>query len=1337
MSEPAIPLRPKGKRRVILWVLLTVSAVVVLVPLAALGLLWSGGADGWARRAVIEQVGNLTGGTVDLGSIRLDPLALRLALHDFTIHGREPAGTPPFFHADQLDVAVSIDNFWSHKISLRNLEVTRPSIHIRFEKDGSSNAPAPRPPATAQSATPLRQRLFTLAVRRLRLVDGEMLFNGVRIPLVAEGDRFDFALDYSAPNGVPAFLGDLRWQQFQVALRRYIPFRSDISVRFQVEQNSFSVTQLVWNLPHTSLDAQLSVANFAQPDLTFRYRGHLDLQDIREILRQPTTPDGRVDFTGQGNYSAGRFALDGGYTGEGIALHFQWFHAGGFTSRGSYHANNDGLTVPDFSATALGGSTTGKVQLTFPNLAFRTETRTSGVSLQAALAAVNNPGFPVSPLHWAGAVDVDAVTSWTADFHNLDSQGVSFWAPPSELQPGQIPATAHITYHYRMANDTVTLAPSEISTPSSRLQMSGTLGRVDSAMDETFETEDLVPWNDFINRLRGEDAEPKHIGGKAHWQGRITGPLGDPTFSGHVQGTGARYETLLWDTVEGDLTYRSNGFRFEHATATRGPSSAQFDSSLELNEWSFDPDSTWNLDATLVRTDTDGLQALAGWTYPAHGLLSGTFHGSGTHANPQLQGLFDVVEPRAWGWKFDRARGQITLNDAQIRIANAELRLPPPPPANGQPAAAQGLLTGNFMYGTSDSQVSFDLTGAVLPLEGISLIQTSRLPIGGQLSFQLKGNGPLRAPQIDGALRLVNLRLGSEVWGSFQSQITSDGKQLALTVDSDASTGEVHGRTQITLGGDYPITGQIALRQVDPDAFLAAALRLESQTGHSSVDGEFTWSGALLHPETIQVDANLTRLAINYAYVSLENTGPVRLQYRAKEVRIQSATLNGTDTNLELSGSASFAGDHALNLRANGGMNLRLLSVFAPKMDAQGPARVDAGIAGTFDSPRVTGQVEIQDASFRYGDFPAGLSHVKGDLIFDTTRMVFDNLTAESGGGQLSVNGILTYGNGPLRYDVAVRSDRVRIRYPVGLSWLAGGTLRLSGNSTAATLSGRVTVERLLMAENFNLGSLVGGSSQSLSGPTTNSPFLRNLQFDIQADLAPNARFEWASASFQTEASMQVRGTWEHPILLGHLHLLNGSMDFRGNRYQLSRGDVNFANPFRLDPLVAIEASTTIRQYAVTVNFNGPASHLTMSYRSDPPLPSSDIIALLALGQTGEESQLRGTGQTPSSGATTLLSEAISSQLGGRVQRLFGISHFSVDPAMSNTATTGSENMPRVTVSQQVSQNLIVTYVTNVTSTQQQIIQIEYAVRKDLSIVALRDENGTFGIDVVRTARFK
>ena len=83
--------------------------------------------------------------------------------------------------------------------------------------------------------------------------------------------------------------------------------------------------------------------------------------------------------------------------------------------------------------------------------------------------------------------------------------------------------------------------------------------------------------------------------------------------------------------------------------------------------------------------------------------------------------------------------------------------------------------------------------------------------------------------------------------------------------------------------------------------------------------------------------------------------------------------------------------------------------------------------------------------------------------------MVFDNVVAESGGGRLAIGGTVAYGEGPLTYALNAHSDQVRIRYPVGMSWLVGGTLRLSGNTEAATLSGRIVVDRLLMAEGFDL----------------------------------------------------------------------------------------------------------------------------------------------------------------------------------------------------------------------------------------------------------------------------
>ncbi|PYU21939.1 MAG: hypothetical protein DMG30_16310 [Acidobacteria bacterium] len=1316
------------------WVL-GVVLVLVAVPLSLMLILSNGAADNYVRRTIVEQIQNLTSGKAELAAFHFNPWRLRVTLNDFTVYGREPDGTPPFFHADRLEVGLRIDSVWGRRISLGDVEVSHPVLHVRLERDGSINVPIARR-STQENA--LRERIFEVVARRLRLEQGEVLFNDVRVPLVAEGGRFELSVDYAELDAKPMYLGQFRWQEMELVARRYLPFESDLSVRFTLERDSFSVTQLLWKAPHTSIDAQLSNSSFAKPNWVFRYRGHLDFEDIRSILRKPNSPSGNVDFAGNGHLADGRLAVNGSYSAADISMPYDWFHSSGISSRGSYRADRAALEVPDFSAQALGGAIDGQAHLDFHTLGFRVNAHAHDMDLATLLAAVNNDNLPIVPLHWGGIADVQAVTTWIADFKNLDSRGISVWVPRHQLLAGQIPVMASLDYHYSMAERDVVLNASHIDTPSSNVQFSGTLAAQTSKLDATFDSQDLVPWDDFINRLRGKNAEPKVMAGRFHWQGHVTGPLSRPSFSGHVTGTNARYDKLSWDQIEGDMSYSPQEFSFTRANVRRDRSSAQLELSLTLDNWSFQPENSWQLDATLVRTDTDGLQALLGYSYPAHGLLSGTFHGRGTHANPELTGLFDVVDPQAWGWRFDRARGEMTIHHGEVRIANAELRLVPP--AVSVNPTAPGLLTGNFTYHTTDGQAVFDLTGAGLPLEGVTGIQTPRLPVGGNISFHLSGQGPLFAPKLDGSLRLVDLKLRNEEIGSFDARVQSDGSKLALQVDSAISPGELHGNVDVSLAGAYPLSGQVTVSQIDLDPLIVSALHLTGLTGHSQIDGQFGISGALLQPDMISVDANLTQVSFDYQYIKLQNQGPVQLRYGNHEVQVRQANLRGVDTDFRVSGFARFAADRALDMRVAGAANLRLFSGFVPNLDVRGPAQMDASIVGTLSSPRITGRVHVQDASARYGDFPAGLSQLAGDFIFDASRITFNDVTSETGGGRLLLSGSLTYDNGPLSYDLTARTEQVRVRYPVGTSWLAGGDLRLLGTTQAATLSGHVTADRLLMSEGFDVTSLIASSPETTNGPRATSPFLRNLQFDVQADTTPAAVIEWSSGRFQSEANVRVRGTWDHPILLGNIHLLSGGLSMRGNQYRLTRGDLNFVNPFRADPVLNVEVSTTIQQYEVTVDFTGPASHLTMSYRSDPPLPSSDIITLLALGQPGGESVLRGGAaavQTPQLGATTLLSEAISSQLGGRVQRLFGVRHFSVDPDYL-AATSATQNPgARVTIAEQVSHNLVITYSTDVTSTQEQVIQIEYTVRPDVSVVALRDENGTFGVDVVRRQRFK
>jgi translocation and assembly module TamB len=544
------------------------------------------------------------------------------------------------------------------------------------------------------------------------------------------------------------------------------------------------------------------------------------------------------------------------------------------------------------------------------------------------------------------------------------------------------------------------------------------------------------------------------------------------------------------------------------------------------------------------------------------------------------------------------------------------------------------------------------------------------------------------------------------------------------------STGSLSGEISVGWADPMPVEGKISIQNINLDPFLMTSLHLKSFPGHGTADGDITVTGELKHPENLVVDSNLSKLVLTYDVLKLENSGPIHLTSTRDNLKIISARLQGLNTNIDLSGSVQFTGRRTVAMKLNGTLDLRLLSAYIKDVDIGGHLDTNASFEGTLDRPRIIGRMKLLDASVRSADFPTGLSNLKGDLNFDVNRLFFDNVTGEAGGGVLALSGSVNYSEKPLRYDISAKTDRIRVRYPEGISWLLGGGLRLAGTPDGGLLTGKVIIQRV----NMNAGLESAGTLVAPDTGGATSSFLRNLQFDVEASSTSDARMEWPGAQLEADANLRVRGTAEHPIMLGHIHVLSGELYFHNNRYRVARGDLNFANPFRLDPVINVEATTNIQQYEITLNFSGQSSKLSLSYRSDPPLPANDIITLLALGQTTSESTLRsgGTTQTGNAGATALLSEAISSQLGGRVERLFGITRFRVDPGLNGVTATGSGQnaTARITVEQQVTRNLTVLYESNVNSTQQQVIQVEYIVNRNVSVVALLDQNGTFGIDV-------
>jgi translocation and assembly module TamB len=1294
-------------------------AILVLLLLAGIALfaLTTSFFQRVVRTAIVQQLQDRTGARVEMGGFHLHPFSLRAEIDNLTLHGLEPLSVPPLFHADRVDVSLKILSFIGREIKLDKLIVQRPELALEVDKAGASNIPTPR---VAPSSNPWQQTLFNLRIGHLDLRDGGALINDQKYPLSARGQNFQFHLTYDHPLvGAESYVGNFQWAQIEIDVPRDSPFRFDTSAKFILHRDSFEIEDFNLKLPHSGLNLRAELSSFQNPAWDFHYRGTLSLADVRTIVRQRLVPDGITDFSGTARYAAHQWSGSGHYSGHDIQLPYEWFHASGLSSWGDYEIARQQLVVPNFNVRALKGALDGRVEMDLKTLAFRTQTHFHQASLSDAFTAVNNESFPISALRWEGDIDVVSVNTWVSDFRHFRTKGDSRWTPPAVLDPGMIPVSALVHFDYIDDTHAITLTESEITTPHTHLAFSGFLGAKDSTLDLKLNSSEVKDWDHFINDLIDPDAVPVPITGQLDFSGRVLGPLAGPSFAGHAHATNALYDTYYLDDIEGDLDYSVDSFRLAKTVVKRGGTTANLDVALFFDgEWSFTPQSHWSVEGSAEHASSADIQSLLGTSYPVAASVSGTFRAGGSRSEPVFDASVELADIQAKGFRFDSFTGQVHFANDEMRVARAQLR------------RKDGRISGDALYRPIEKTTEFNIAGTGIALDEIQMIQTASVPLGGTVDFNIRGNGPITAPIGQGDFHVVALKVGSDQQGDFIGQVNSDGQQVRLTVSSEKSNGALHGEVALGLNSDREISGKLVVTQFDLDPLLKTGLHLKNVTRQSSVDGEFTIAGSLRAPDSIVINADIAHISFDYLFISLRNDGPIEFSYRRNEVKIDRAHITGPNSNFDITGSARFDRDRPIHVNVTGDVNLGLLKGVLPDLQAAGKADVNVAIQGTLSKPRITGRAKVQDASAIYAESPVGLSHVNGELVFDSSRLLFENLVAESGGGQLSLSGSVTYGeDGPVRYEISAKTNQVRVRYPAGMSWLVGGTLQLSGTTDAAILSGNLELKRLLFAEGVDISSFFSASPDS-SGAST-SAFMRNLTFDVASHTAPGARIEWAGAQVEIDSDLHLRGTPDRPILLGHIHLLGGEMSFRGNNFALTRGDINFANPFQLDPELNIEATSTISQYQVTINFSGRASKLSLSYRSDPPLPDTDIVALLALGTTGEESALRSTGAAGGQnyGATALLSEAISSGLGGRIEHLFGISHFRVDPFLAGT-TTESNASARVTIEQQVTRDLTITYSSNAASDQQQLIQVEYHVKRDLSIVFLRDINGTYGLDI-------
>ncbi|MGD1107204.1 MAG: hypothetical protein ABR865_09170, partial [Terracidiphilus sp.] len=574
------------------------AVLLILTAVAAYFIASSAAFENLVRKRLIAQIENATGGRAEIGSFHWRLLHLEAEAGGVVIHGTEDPNEVPYAEIDRLRVQVSIFGFLTPHISLRDLEIVRPQLHLIVYRDGSTNQPRPRrPEKSSKSAV---DTLFDLRASQITVEHGTLDYDD-RAAAFDNRHRY-LPLDFKAGDVslqmiyAPAAFGAPERYVINAAasdlmLARSIPHKPTLAVhgklqfvlvlrRNRVLLRSLQLTAQSRGAEDRTLQVSGVLDDFTHPRWQGRIAGDLDMRLLDPVTGYPDAPEGiaYLDLAANGIapafHIAGSVHIDGGsYTGAGI-------NATGVNLDARIDADSGKLLITQIVARLRqGGQIEGTVALqpwlpgpsvapaqltaleeskTARNVLVRAAVRSipmngkvtadfGGVALDAILDTVCPP--QCRRLGFDARVDGPATATWSnGDYRNVSVTAALDLSPSAQTPAGEVPASGVIDATYTQRDGGVDLRKLELHLPASDLEVRGALGAYPasstSALTVNFHSHDLSEFDAVLRSLglnrngkTGTSALPVSLAGQAGFLGNWTGSLIKPHLAGTLKAT--------------------------------------------------------------------------------------------------------------------------------------------------------------------------------------------------------------------------------------------------------------------------------------------------------------------------------------------------------------------------------------------------------------------------------------------------------------------------------------------------------------------------------------------------------------------------------------------------------------------------------------------------------------------------------------------------------------------------------------------------------------------------------------------------------------------------------
>ena len=1321
-QPPAPPRRPLWQR-LLLWITGGLLVLIILIVVGVYVLLHNRSFHNYVLRTVEQKATASLGTNVHIQEFALNftGISPTLDLYGIVIDGAQPYPNPPLLQLEHARVGVRILSVLHKKWYLKDVRVNHPVLQVFVDNQGHSNLPTPKS-SGGQSNT----NLFDLAIQHALLDRGEIFYNNRKSALDADLHNVTFSSGFDNANR--RYSGSLSYDNGHLQMETFNTIDHDFRADFAATPDTFTLHHAVLRSGTSVFSVDATLNDYVNPRINGVYNAVLDSGEFRHIMKNPTLPIGLINIGGKVQYIAQpNIPLMQGIVVEGtlssglLQVRTPQFHGNIRNVGADYVLKNGNAEIRNMRAFLLGGELSGAFTMRDITGASQSHLTAAlkNISLTQLKAMMNSPALARAGL--TGTVSATADATWGKTFNDLSARSdavlkASLSSPQTNTS---VPLDGVVHARYSAPAKQIALNQSYIRTPQTIINLNGTVSdrsalQIRMQANELHEIETLADM--FQTPTKGQSApQPLNLYGTAIFNGTVTGTSSAPHLNGQLAANNLKVRGTSWRLLRTNVDVSPSQASLQNGEldpADRGR--ITFGVSTGLKNWSLAKTSPFSVNLNANQLNIGSLTAAAGVQAPVQGTLSANIQAHGTQLNPIGQGTISLTQAKVSGEPIQSANVDFEGTGDAVHGTLA-LRLPA--------GAANSIVT----YYPKNQGYDVQLKANGIQLGQLQTVKARNLQLQGVLNLNVSGRGTINDPQLVARLQIPSLTVQNQKINGLTLQTNVANHVANVALDSQAVNTNIRGRATVNLTGEYQTTASIDTQAIPLAPLIAAYAPTQAGnvTGQTELHG--TIRGPLKNAKLLEAHFTIPTLAVNYQNkVQIGAPQPIHFDYVNGVLDLQRSSLKGTDTDLQFQGRVPVIDKTApVSVLLLGTIDLRLLQLLSPDVETSGQLRFDINSFGQLANPNVEGQVRIINAALATGDAPLGLSNGNGVLTLTRDRLDITSFTGKVGGGDVTAKGAVLY-RPNLSFDLVLQGRGIRLLYPDGVRSGIGTNLYLTGTTDAALLRGQVNLNQLSFTPDFDLTSIMGQFGGTTAPPPAQG-FSNNLQLDIQVRSTQGINLVSRQLSIDGSMNLNVKGTAAEPVVLGRINLNGGDFLFNNERFVLEGGTIDFVNPTVTQPMLNVSLSTTVQQYKVAMRFEGPVDHMRTSYSSDPALPPADIIHLIAFGST-TESAAANPSPPGNLAAEQKIASAVSGQVTSRVAKIAGLSQLSIDPTLGGS---GSQSSPgaTITIQQRVTSKIFVTFSTDVTGTQNQVIQLEYKPNRKFSFSGTRDQNGGVAFD--------